>query len=100
MQIKELFHFLAMIRKRPIFSVMIGIDDGENYALHVTVVRSCEIGGIEEVESNGFTVGRSAGSHAGLVSGAAIMREDQPVGPIEMEHRNHVLRAVAVDFAH
>jgi len=100
LQVEEFFHLFAVIGEGPVFGVVVGIDDGEHYALHVAGIWSGEIGGIEEIKGDGFAVGRSAGSHAWLVTGAAVVGHQQTVRAVEVDHGNHVFVALADDFAH
>src|SRR5580692_8079651 len=79
--------------------MVVGAKHRDNNVIHVTGLRTVEIRGIDKVEGNGFTVRRSTGLHAWLVSDGAVMREEQAVGSVEVNHRNHVF-SVAQYLAH
>lgn len=57
LEVEQLFHLFSVILEGPIFEMVVGVDDGEDHALHMAGVRSGEIGGVEEIESDGFAVG-------------------------------------------
>ncbi len=73
-QIKHLFHFLAVVGEAPFFRVMICVEHRDNKLTHVPCFRARQICGIKKVEADGLAVGRSAGCHARLVSGTAVVR--------------------------
>ena len=85
-QVEEFLHFFAVIGEGPIFGVMVGVDDGEDYALHVAGIRSSEICGVEKVEGEGLAIGGSGGLHAWLVACTAVVSEDKAIGTVEVEH--------------
>ncbi len=101
MQVEEFFHlFSGAGVESPVFGVVVGVDHGDDDALHVAAIRAGEIGAVEEIEGDGFAVGRSGCGHAGLVAGAAVVGHQQTVRAVHVDHGNHVLGAMAVDFAH
>src|SRR5271155_6150221 len=87
-QVEEFLHFFAVIGEGPIFGVMVGVDNGEHYALHVAGIRSGEVCGIEKVEGEGLAIGGSGGLHAWLVACTAVVSEDEAIGTVEVEHGN------------
>ena len=60
-EIEELLRLFAVILESPVLGVMVGIDDREHYALHVAGFGAGDIGAVEEVEGDGFAVGRRTG---------------------------------------
>src|SRR5579863_2326151 len=100
MKVEELLHLFAVIVEGPVFSVMVGVEHGNHYALHVTGIRSREIRGIEKVEGDGLAIGGCRSRHARLVARSAVVREHEAVRAVEMKHGNHVLGAVAMNIAH
>src|SRR5579863_5314073 len=71
----------------------------DHYVIHVTGLLTVEIGGVDKVEGDGFTVRRSSRLHARLVSDGAVMRKKKAIRSVEVNHGNHVF-SVAHDFAH
>ena len=99
-KIEKFLHLLIVIFEGPFFGVMIGVEHSNHHALHVSGFWAGNVGSIEEVEGDALDVPRRAGDHPRLIAGAAIVSEYEAVGAVEVDHRNHVLGAVAVDFAH
>ena len=103
-QVEQVLHLLAMIDTVPFLCVMISIDDGKDDAPEVASVGSGEIGGVKEIEGDGFAVGGGGGGHAGLVASAAVVSEEQAVGAVEVNHADHadhdLVVALFLDFAH
>ena len=97
-QVEEFRVLLAMVDERPLFGVMIVVDQGEDHFLHVCGIGGCEIGRVHVGEGNDSTVGRETGLHAWLVARGAVVREKKATWPVKVEHGHHVL--FAEDLAH
>src|SRR5579859_2214692 len=89
-EIEEFLRLLAVIEEGPFFGVMVIVYQGEDHALHVAGVWSCQTGGVNVAESNDFSVGRESGFHSRLVPGSAVVREQEAVGAVEMNHADHI----------
>jgi hypothetical protein len=103
-EVEQVLRLLAMIDTVPFLCVMISIDDGKDDAPEVAIVGSGEIGGVKEIEGDGFAVGGDGGGHAELVASAAVVSEEQAVGAVEVNHADHadhdLVVALFLDFAH
>src|ERR1700746_3649881 len=64
-------------RELPFFRVMIRVDEAEDGALHVAVLRAAA--DVEKIESDGLAVGRNRSGHARPISCVAIVGEDQAI---------------------
>src|SRR5271170_3690523 len=98
-QVKDLLHLLAVVDKIPLLDMVVGPEHRDHHMIHVPRLRTLEIGGIDKVEGDGFTIRRSAGLHSRLVSDAAIMSKEQTIRSVEVNHGDHVF-AMTHDFAH
>ena len=93
-----MFHLFAVVDEGPVFGVMIHVKHGEHHTLHVSGAGSGEIRGVNKRESNRLAIWGEAGLHAGLISGFAVVGHEQLIGTIEVNHGNHIVCVLAVDF--
>jgi len=70
-KMQDFFLHLAVVDKGPGLCILMCVEQSNNDASHMAF-RIYKIGGIEEVEANGFAIGRSCGLHAGLVASGDV----------------------------
>ena len=68
---------------RPVFCVVVGVDDGEHGVMHVSKLRAARE--IEEIELHCLAVRGGSGDHPRPVSRIAIMGQEQTI-TIQIEH--------------
>src|SRR5215470_2169558 len=68
---------------RPVFCVVVGVDDGERGVMHVSELRAASE--IDEIEFHRLAVRRGPCRHAWPVSRIAIMGQEQTIA-IQVEH--------------
>src|SRR5215470_563785 len=68
---------------RPVFCVVVGVDDGERGVMHVPELRAARE--IEEIEFHRLAVWGDSGGHPRPVSRIAIMGQEQTIA-IQVEH--------------
>src|SRR4051812_27315469 len=78
---------LAVALGGPLFDVMVGIHDGDDQLLHVL---AGDVGAIHEIENQLVGIGHAAQLHARLVLAGAVMRCQELLAAIGMEHGNHL----------
>ena len=60
--------------------MVIGVEDGDGDAVHVSGIGAGEVSGIEEVEGDRLAIGGAIGDHARLIFCCAVMSEHELVG--------------------
>src|ERR1700730_10711812 len=90
-EIQQSTHWFAIRHcEFPLFGVVIGVDKSKDNVLHVSHLRTQEIGGTNKIKRDGLTVWRDCSDEARLIPCVAVVRHEQ-ASSVQIEHRDRIV---------